>query len=422
MMISTQTLTTVPVEATLRNLYMLRLYALGGQLLALFTAYYGVHIALPLPAMLMVTGILAGLNLVTWLRLAQSWPVTALEFFMQLLADMAALTILLYYSGGAGNPFVSLYLLPIIIAATTLPAIFAWSMTILSIIAYSLLTQVFVPLSLPPGTVAFSLHLAGMWLNFIVSALMITYFIGRMARSIRQRDKTLAHIRETRLHDEQIVALGSLAAGAAHELSTPLATMNIVASELQNDYPDHAELTQSLQILRNQVNACKAILTRLTTAGGNGRAENAAPVTIDLWLTRLLDQWQLMRPQVQVTTRWLGTLPIPSLMTEDSLNQAILSLCNNAADAANNQVEIEVDWDSQAVQIDILDRGAGFSDAALSGAVFFTSKREQGGFGIGLLLANASIERHGGSVALLSREGGGAHVALRLPLLTGYQS
>ncbi|MDR3391264.1 MAG: ATP-binding protein [Sulfuriferula sp.] len=414
---SAPTLSTVPVEGMLRNLFILRLYAIGGQLLALFAADYWLGIGLPLAAMLTVTALLIALDVVTWLRLAQPWPVTALEFFVQLLADMAALTMLLYYSGGASNPFVSLYLLPIIIAATTLPAAFAWATTILSVIAYSLLTRLFVPLSLPPGEVEFSLHLAGMWLNFIVSAVLIAYFIGKMAGSIRQRDQALARIRETRLHDEQIVALGSLAAGAAHELSTPLATMNIVADELQHDYADDAELTQSLQILRNQVAACKTILTRLTSVGTSGRTESAAVMSADRWLDKLLEQWQLMRPQAQVTTHLRGRLPAPAIMADDSLNQALLNLCNNAADAANNQVEIELDWDEQTLQIDILDRGTGFSDDALSGAVFFTTKREQGGFGIGLFLANASIERHGGSVALLSRDGGGAHVAVRLPLL-----
>ena len=417
MIIPVQKLITVPVEGMLRNLFILRLYAIAGQLLAVLAAYYGLDIALPLPAMLLVTGMLALLNLATWLRLAQPWPVSAVEFFIQLLADMAALTLLLYYSGGASNPFVSLYLLPIIIAATTLPVGFAWAMTLLSIVAYSLLTQLFVPLSLAPGEVEFSLHLAGMWLNFIVSAIMIAYFIGKMTVSIRQRDQALADIRETRLRDEQIVALGSLAAGAAHELSTPLATMNIVASELQHDYATDAELAQSLQILRNQVAACKTILTRLTTVGASGRAESGAAMSIDAWLAGLLDQWQLIRPQVQINTRWLGNLPTPRIVVADTLNQALLNLCNNAADAADNQLEIEIDWDEQMLQIDILDRGTGFNEIALSGAMFFTTKRDQGGFGIGLFLANTSIERHGGSVALLSREGGGAHVAVRLPLL-----
>jgi two-component system sensor histidine kinase RegB len=94
----------------------------------------------------------------------------------------------------------------------------------------------------------------------------------------------------------------------------------------------------------------------------------------------------------------------------------MLSLCNNAADAADNVVEIELDWDANTVQIAVLDRGIGFSDPAQAKAIFFTTKTAQGGFGMGLFLANASIERHGGSVALLAREGGGARVLVRLPV------
>lgn len=419
MLIPMSPFSTVPVEGMLRNLFVLRLLALAGQLLALAVAEYGLHIALPLPEMLAVVAGLVLLNGVTWLRLKRPGPVTALEFFIQLVADVAGLTLLLYYSGGASNPFVSVYLIPIIIAATTLPAMYAWAMTLLSILAYSLMTQLFVPLSLPLGAVEFSLHLAGMWLNFIVSAVLIAYFIGKMATSLRERDLALARVRESRLHDEQLLALGNLAAGAAHELSTPLATMSVVAEELQYECAGDAETQASLQILRNQVAACKTILTRLTHVNDQGRAEHGAAIRVDAWLAALLNQWQLMRPQVAVTTRILGVLPMPSLMNQPSLNQAMLNLCNNAADAGDNRVEIEVDWDAGAVQIAVLDRGAGFEDPTQASAIFFTTKQVQGGFGVGLFLANASIERHGGSVALLARDGGGARVLVRLPILQG---
>jgi two-component system sensor histidine kinase RegB len=416
MIISSTSLTTIPVEGVLRNLFGLRLFAMAGQLLALMVAEYGLHIALPWSAMLTVVAGLAVLNGLTWWRLRLASAVTALECFIQLLADMAGLTLLLYYSGGASNPFVSLYLIPIIIAATALPVSYAWLMTLLSIFAYSLLTQLFVPLSLPPGAVEFSLHLAGMWLNFIVSAVLIAYFIGKMAGSIRARDAALARVRESRLHDEQLLALGNLAAGAAHELSTPLATMSIVAEELQYTCAEDVEVQTSLVILRNQVAACKSILTRLTHINQQGRAEDSGVLPVDAWLAVLLNQWQLMRPQVQVSTRTLGVLPMPRLLNAPSLYQAMLSLCNNAADAADNVVEIELDWDANTVQIAVLDRGIGFSDPAQAKAIFFTTKTAQGGFGMGLFLANASIERHGGSVALLAREGGGARVLVRLPV------
>lgn len=416
---SSPSFSTVPVVGMLRNLFVLRLFAVAGQLLVLVVAEYGLHIVLPLPEMLMVVAGLALVNAVTWLRLQQSDPVTALEFFIQLVADVAGLTLLLYYSGGASNPFVSLYLIPIMITATTLPAMYGWAMALLSILAYSLLTQLFVPLSLPPGAVEFSLHLAGMWLNFMVSAALIAYFIGKMAQSIRERDLALARVRESRLHDEQLLALGNLAAGAAHELSTPLATMSVVAEELQYECAGNAETQALLQILRNQVAACKTILTRLTHVNDPRRAEHGAAVWVDVWLADLLNQWQLMRPQVVVTTRILGVLPMPQLMNAPSLNQAMLNLCNNAADAGDNQVEMELDWDADTVQIVVLDRGVGFEDAAQASAIFFTTKQEQGGFGVGLFLANASVERHGGSVALLAREGGGARVVVSLPVLRG---
>ncbi len=417
MLIPVSSFSTVPVEGMLRNLFVLRLLALVGLLFAVAVAEYGLHIALPLPEMLAVAAGLVLLNGVTWLRLQQSGPVTALEFFTQLVADVAGLTLFLYYSGGASNPFVSLYLIPIVIAATTLPAMYAWAMTLLSVLAYSLLTQLFVPLSLPPGAVEFSLHLAGMWLNFIVSAVLIAYFIARMAASLRERDLALARVRESRLHDEQLLALASLAAGAAHELGTPLATMSVVAEELQYECAGDVEKQATLQILRNQIAACKTILTRLTHANEQGRANHGVAVRVDAWLAALLDQWQLMRPQVAVTTRMLGVLPMPQLMNAPSLYQAMLILCNNAADAGDNQVEIELDWDADVVQIAVLDRGAGFGNPAQASAIFFTTKQAQGGFGVGLFLANASIERHGGSVALLARDGGGARVVVRLPVL-----
>ncbi|MFA5170587.1 MAG: ATP-binding protein [Sulfuriferula sp.] len=419
MLIPSSSFSTVPVTGMLRNLFVLRLFAVGGQLLALAIAEFGLHIALPLPAMLSVVVGLAMLNAVTWLRLRQSGPVTALEFFVQLVADMAALTLLLYFSGGASNPFVSLYLIPIIVAATTLPAAYGWMMTLLSVLAYSLLTQLFVPLSLPPGAVEFSLHLAGMWLNFIVSAVLIAYFIGKMAASIRERDLALARVRERALADEQVLALANLAAGAAHELSTPLATMSVVAEELQYECKGDVVTQESLQILRNQIAACKTILTRLTHTNQQGRVDAGARVQLDVWMAGLTNQWQVMRPQVTVATRIVGTLPMPGVFNDPSLNQAMVSLCNNAADAGNDQVEIELDWDAEFVQITVLDRGAGFDDPALASKIFFTTKQAQGGFGVGLYLANATIERHGGSVALLARDGGGARVVVRLPIISG---
>jgi two-component system sensor histidine kinase RegB len=152
------------------------------------------------------------------------------KLFLELLADVAALTALLYLSGGSTNPFVSLYLLPLIIAATALTARYAWAMAGLTIACYSALMFFYLPLGHghEMHSSAFNLHVLGMWANFLVSAVLIASFVATMSASIRGRDRELAIARARALRDEQVVALGTFAAGAAHELGTPLSTIAVL--------------------------------------------------------------------------------------------------------------------------------------------------------------------------------------------------
>ncbi len=160
-------------------------------------------------------------------------PVGDAELFFELLADVGCLTALLYLSGGSTNPFVSLYLLPLTIAAAALPARYAWSMAGLTVTGYTLLLFFFRPLGHDQSmhSSAFNLHILGMWITFLVSAMLIASFVTTMSASIRVRDRELAAARERALRDEQVLALGTFAAGAAHELGTPLATIAVLSRE-----------------------------------------------------------------------------------------------------------------------------------------------------------------------------------------------
>jgi len=161
---------------------------------------------------------------------AQPRAVSNLELFAQLGADVAALSILLYYGGGSTNPFVSLYLLPLVIAAATLPGRYTWGMAALTAACYSLLMVYYIPLPHihQHGDDAFNIHVLGMWLGFVISAVVVAYFVVQMAQAVRSRDEMLARVREEVLRNERIVALGTQAAGAAHEMGTPLSTMAVV--------------------------------------------------------------------------------------------------------------------------------------------------------------------------------------------------
>ena len=410
-----------PLSKNLQRLFLLRNIAIVAQCLTFALVYAMIDIEIPWKQMISIVILLATLNFLTWLRLYKNWPVSNIEFFFQLLIDVLALSMLLYYSGGSTNPFISLYLLPLTIAAATLPWRYTWVMAVITIACYTVLLFRYIPLPHDHSKhlIEFNLHVSGMWLAFVLSTVIIAWFVVKMSTSIRERDQDLAKAREQALHNEQIIALGTLAAGAAHELGTPLSTMAVVAGELQNDYPKDQEFQKQIHILRDQITHCKQTLTQLLAKAGQSRAEEGSEQPVDEFLRQVLDRWALIRPTAKFSYQSSGAEPIPLIMDNHLLIQSLLNLLNNAADASSSCVDIKSYWDEEGLQLEIKDDGEGLSAEAIqrAGDAFFTSKAPGQGFGIGLFLANANIERFGGSVRLFNLENGGACTQVTLPLI-----
>ncbi len=432
----------------LRRLFLLRNWAILGQLLTLILVHRFLSRDFAWTAMLGAVGFLALANILTWWRLSNFNPVGNLELFLQLCADVLALTVLLYYSGGSTNPFVSLYLLPLVIAVASLPRRYTWGMAALTLACYSLLMVWYVPL--PTGNAhaqhnqaamqqmdhthhhmdmtdatpaadavtaspledAFNTHVLGMWLGFVISAAVIAYFAFEMAAAVRLRDAQLNRIREETLRNERIVSLGTLAASAAHELGTPLSTMSVVVGEMRHDTSVQADLQDNLKILDEQVRNCKRILDTLTSHA----QETPDEISVESFVLGVLDEWQLLRPTVQYRYRVAAVQPAPELRADRALRAALLNLLNNAADASPDEMDILLNWNDEHIVLEIRDQGPGLTPeaAARAGSAFFTTKKE--GRGLGLFLANATLERMGGSVRLFNREGGGATTEVILPL------
>lgn len=399
----------------LRRLVAIRWFVAGGQLALIAAAGPLLDIALPLAPMLGIVALQAAFNLFSRQRLGRGGAVGDGELFAQLCVDITALTLLLFFSGGAANPLVSLYLPGIAVAAVVLPGRFAWSVAALSVAAYTVLVFWHVPLPVTDAERATRLHLAGMWLIFVASAALIGWFVARMAAAIRSRDRELAAAREEALRNERIVALGNLAAGAAHELGTPLATMAILVGELGRNAEAGAELQEDLSLLRSQIEHCKGIITGLAARAGQIRAEGGAALGLDRWLAQLVERWRDMRPHAEAKVSLHGTAA-PRVAGEATLEQALLNLFNNAADAGGGEIEIEAEWDSDRLRLEVRDRGPGFDENVLlaAGRAFVTTRAE--GTGIGLFLAHAAIERLGGRLVLANRAGGGAVSRVELPL------
>ncbi|NTV09728.1 MAG: sensor histidine kinase, partial [Zoogloea sp.] len=284
-----------PAEA-MRRLTSLRWLSAAGMAATVLATPRLLGLPLPTATLLAIAAALALFNLVVTLHARWRQNASAPVLFCHLCVDLAAWSAFLYFTGGAANPLISLLLPLVAIGAAVLPAIWAWALALLAIAAYSLLWSYNVELEIYDEDLAVRWHLAGMWLSFALSAVVIVSYIARMMAAIRSRDEALAAAREAQLRNERIVALGNLAAGAAHELGTPLATMAVVAGELVRDPGLSDDNRADAELLREQLAHCKSILGNLTLRAGSLRAEGGEIVPACAWLDGVIQRWRSLRP------------------------------------------------------------------------------------------------------------------------------
>jgi two-component system sensor histidine kinase RegB len=410
----------VSSAVNLQRLTLLRGLLVVGQVLTTLVAAYALEVELPLGALFAVIVLYAIATALTWLRLRWVFPVSEAELFAQLLLDVVVLTMLLYLSGGSTNPFVVLYLLPLALTAAALPGRYTWAMAGVTAACYSLLFVFYraLPDVHPGHGEVFTLHVVGMWLGFVLSAALIAFFAVRMAETLRERDRLRAAMREQELKHERVLALGTLAAGAAHELGTPLSTVAVLTRELEGELAGSTDVLNKLSVVRAQVQRCKEILATLSASAGAERAEGGEARAVDEFLHDLVARLTAQRPGVQVQTNFSGPLPAPRIVADQTLIQAILNVLNNAADVSPAEIEVEGRWAEDALELAVYDRGPGLPPAVeqLAGKEPVSTKEPEQGMGLGLFLASTTLQRFGGSIHLYDREGGGACAQIVLPL------
>jgi two-component system, sensor histidine kinase RegB len=401
----------------LRRLISLRWLSLVGMSAVLISVPWLLDIPLPAAPLLKVLLALAAFNVATLLRARRlTDEIRGVELFVQLCIDLGAWSTFLYFTGGATNPLISLLLPLVAIGAATLTSAYAWALAALAVTAYSVLWDFNEQLDIYDSGLAVHWHLAGMWLTFALSASVIVWYVVRMTAAIRSRDQALAEAREARLRNARIVALGNLAAGAAHELGTPLGTMAIVVGELARNPTLDNDTRADAELLREQIAHCKAILGGLTLRAGSLRAEGGQRLPADIWLEGIVKRWRSLRPHVPLATRIDCGSPAPELVADTTLEQAIHNLINNAADACPQGVECEARIAPGQLVISVLDRGPGMPAALTPQAGREAIDSTGDGLGIGLLLAFGAVERCGGNIRFTPRPGGGTLATLTLPL------
>ncbi|MDE0855281.1 MAG: ATP-binding protein [Nevskia sp.] len=402
------------------QLIQLRWIAVAGQIFTIVFVQLVLHIRLPLLPMSAVVACLVLLNLISLYRRRTRRGGGNGELLCGLLLDVAALTALLYLSGGATNPFVFLYPLQVTLGAVLLRP---WSTRLLvavTSVCFAGLTLFYVPLKLPEGGVAelFGLHIMGMLVCFVLDAGLLVVFMSRINRNLRARDLRLADLRQRAAEEDHIVRMGLLASGAAHELGTPLATLSVILGDWENMalFWQDPERLQELGDMQAEVQRCKAIVTGILLSAGEARGESPVITTLSGFLDALVWEWRAKRSGaiLEYHKQYSDNLPIVS---DSALKQIICNVLDNACDASPDWISLTVSHDGETLVLTVTDQGPGFAPEMLAqlGKPYQSSKGRPGG-GLGLFLVVNVVRKLGGRVSAENAPGGGAVVTLQLPL------
>ena len=402
----------------LLQLVHLRALAVAGQLVTIVLVHYALEVSLPLREMLALLGLLALFNFGSWLRTRLPWPVPPGEIFAVLLVDVAALTGQLYLSGGVTNPFIFLYLLQVVLGAVLLRPRYLWAMVLATSIAFLSLVFFHRPLAMPgldvqlPGT-----FVAGLLTCFVLNALLLVVFIGRISRNLRHRDAAVARLRQRAAEEEHIVRMGLLASGAAHELGTPLATMSVILGDWANMAPfaGEPELREEIEEMQRQIKRCKTIVSGILSSAGETRGEAPVETSLHDFLDELVDEWKRTR-SAQLDYERVG--PDLPMISDTALQQMLGNVLDNALEAAPGMpLRFRASWDEETLTLRVRDQGPGFPPEFLErvGAPYQSSKGTPGR-GLGLFLAVNVARTLGGQLQAHNRSDGGAEVVITLPL------
>ena len=389
---------------------LLRSVAIIIQLLLILFVNLVLTYQLPWTPLFGVIGLEVIYTLISFLYYKKKQQVGQSALLIQICADILFLSLLLFFSGGATNAFVSLLLIPIAIAAVTLSAPLLALVAMLAIASYSILLW-FLPMSVMHGNMEG--HFIGMGINFLFSALVVALVVGKMARSINQRELAIAAYRENLLKQEQVTALGVASAQVTHQLATPITTVQLLVDELNEDYPNNSIIAD----MQSQLTRCSDSLDAFRNMVFSIKEQTTKASEVNALLDDILENLRVNYPEIEVELIHELNRDI-TIMADGALLPAILNLINNAIRATklNKSEKITLtsrqsdgDW-----QFVIRDYGQGFTLEKLQQLGSKPVSSEQG-LGMAVFLSHASLERLGGKLALTNHQKGGALVTLSLP-------
>ena len=401
------------------QLVQLRWLAVAGQLATILLTRYLFDIRLPIGPMLGVLAGLALLNVLSILRLGAGRPVTNLELLAALLMDVTALSGQLYLSGGATNPFVSLFLLQVVLGSVLLDRWSSWALVAATSAAFAVLTVFHQPITLPAmfDRSLFALHVQGMWVCFALVAVLLVMFVTRINSNLRAQDARLIGIQRQAVEEEHIVRIGMLASGAAHELGTPIASLSVILGDWRRleAIAREPDLARDVAEMQAEVQRCKAIVTSILLASGDPRGEASVATSVRELFNEIVVDWIAARGfhGLHYEDKFGDDVEIASDVV---LHQAVFNLLDNAAEVSPARIDMRLTRADADLVLVVQDAGTGFpADQLANLGQPYNSSKAAFGHGLGLFLVGNVARKLGGTLSARNTASG-AEVIFRLPL------
>ncbi len=397
----------------LRTLTTLRWLAVVGQTAAILIVHFGLGFPAPLGLCLGVIAVSAWLNLFVTLRFSPQRFLSDREAAGYIAFDLAQLCALLFLTGGLQNPFAALSLAPVTIAASVLPLRLTILIGALAIAGISVIAVESLPLPWRPGeTLAVPrIYIAGVWIALTFSVGFFVVYAHRIAAEAAQMRSALAASQLILAREERLAALGGLAAAAAHELGTPLATIQVTATEMADELKGQGLLEDDAKLLVSQARRCREILSRLSNRGEEGDAV-IDRITVEALVREAAAPFVDRSKGPAIIFEMIGDEPAPVLRRRPEILYGLRNLVENAASFARSKVLVTAQWASGLLTISIHDDGPGFSQEILTrlGEPYVSQRRHsrtpagrKSGMGLGFFIAKTLLERAGSKIAFDNR-------------------
>jgi two-component system, sensor histidine kinase RegB len=392
----------------LRTLALIRWIAIIGQAFTIALVHFSLEFRLPLVPLFAAVGLSALINLILAAGFTATTRLTERSAGVLLGYDILQLAFLLGLTGGLQNPFSILLIVPVTLSATTL-SLRTTVVLCFFVIAAATVLGLF-PTDLPWYQGAFylpPLYLGGVWLALVLGTMLVTGYAWRIADEARRLSDALAATQMALAREQQLSALGGLAAAAAHELGSPLATIAVTARELANNVPPQSPFAEDIAELVSESQRCREILRTLSQKRESEEHTAFTRLPLSTLLETVADSCR-RRPGIalDIVTEQSGAAGEPQLVPTPELRHALVNLIDNALQFAARAVRITIGLEPERVLVRIADDGPGFSADVLEllGEPYLSTRHEAGGLGLGVFIAQTLLARTGATLQFDNRE------------------